>query len=76
MTITGAKGRDSLVGLTQNDAIARARDLAAGLVERRAETEALRRLPDATMEEFVASGLMRLNQASRWVRLRRSRRWV
>ncbi|MDQ1429577.1 MAG: 3-hydroxy-9,10-secoandrosta,3,5(10)-triene-9,17-dione monooxygenase [Actinomycetota bacterium] len=66
MTITGAKGRDSLVGLTKEDAIARARDLAAGLVERRAETEALRRLPDATMEEFVASGLMRLNQASRW----------
>jgi 3-hydroxy-9,10-secoandrosta-1,3,5(10)-triene-9,17-dione monooxygenase len=66
MTITGAKGRDSLVGLTRDDAIARARDLAAGLVERRAETEALRRLPDATMEEFVASGLMRLNQASRW----------
>ena len=26
----------------------------------------LRRVPDATMEEFVASGLMRINQASRW----------
>jgi len=66
MTITGAKGRDSLVGLTREDALARARDLAAGIVERRAETEALRRIPDATMAEFVESGLMRLNQASRW----------
>ena len=35
-------------------------------MDRRAETEALRRVPDATMEEFVASGLMRINQASRW----------
>jgi 3-hydroxy-9,10-secoandrosta-1,3,5(10)-triene-9,17-dione monooxygenase len=66
MTLTGAKGRDNLVGLTRDDAIASARDLAVGLVERRAETEALRRVPDATMEEFVASGLMRMNQASRW----------
>jgi 3-hydroxy-9,10-secoandrosta-1,3,5(10)-triene-9,17-dione monooxygenase len=66
MTITGAKGRDSLAGLTREDAVAAARELAAALPERRAETEALRRVPDATMEEFVASGLMRMNQASRW----------
>jgi 3-hydroxy-9,10-secoandrosta-1,3,5(10)-triene-9,17-dione monooxygenase len=66
MTITGANRRDDLVDLTRDEALARARELAAGLVERRAETEALRRVPDATMEEFVSSGLMRLNQAKRW----------
>lgn len=65
MTVTGAES-DRLAALTRDEAVARARDLAAGLVGRRAETEALRRVPDATMEEFVASGLMRLNQAARW----------
>ena len=66
MTLIGAKNRGLLAGLTRDDAIARARVLAGHLVDRRAETEALRRVPDATMEEFVASGLMRINQASRW----------
>ena len=65
MTVTGAE-RDRLAALTRDEAVACARDLAAGLVDRRAETEAIRRVPDATMEEFVASGLMRLNQAERW----------
>jgi len=65
MTVTGAD-RESLAALTRDEAVARARDLAAGLVDRRAETETIRRVPDATMEEFVASGLMRLNQAERW----------
>jgi 3-hydroxy-9,10-secoandrosta-1,3,5(10)-triene-9,17-dione monooxygenase len=66
MTLIGAQDRDRLAGLTREGAIAGARELAANLVDRRAETEALRRVPDATMEEFVASGLMRINQASRW----------
>jgi 3-hydroxy-9,10-secoandrosta-1,3,5(10)-triene-9,17-dione monooxygenase len=65
MTVTGADS-DRLAALTRDEAVARARDLAAGLVARRAETEAIRRVPDATMQEFVASGLMRLNQAERW----------
>jgi len=66
MTLIGAQDRDRLAGLNREDAVARARELAANLVDRRAETEALRRIPDTTMEEFVASGLMRINQASRW----------
>ncbi len=66
MTITGAEGRADLRGLTRDAALATARELAAGLVGRRAETEALRRVPDETMNEFVASGLMRVNQAARW----------
>ena len=65
MTITGIPPAD-LAGLTREEAVARARDLAANLVDRRAETEALRRVPDATMAEFVASGLMRINQSSHW----------
>ena len=67
MTITGAEGRADLRGLTRDAATRhRASELAAGLVGRRAETEALRRVPDETMNEFVASGLMRVNQAARW----------
>jgi 3-hydroxy-9,10-secoandrosta-1,3,5(10)-triene-9,17-dione monooxygenase len=66
MTVTDAVSTDRLAGLTRDDAVARARELAAGLVERRAETEQLRRVPDTTMEELVASGLMRVNQAARW----------
>ena len=65
MTMTDAV-TDRLAGLTRDDAVARAREVAAGLPARRAETEELRRVPDATMEEFVASGLMRSNQAARW----------
>lgn len=64
MTVTGAQSR--LTGLTREDAVARAQELATLLPARRAETEELRRVPDSTMEEFVASGLLRLNQASRW----------
>lgn len=66
MTITGTPSAGGLAGITRDDAIARARELAANLADRRAETEALRRVPDATMEELVASGLMRMNQAARW----------
>lgn len=66
MTLTDTVSRDRLAGLTRDEAVARARDLASGLVGRRAETERLCRVPDATMEEFVASGLMRMNQSARW----------
>jgi 3-hydroxy-9,10-secoandrosta-1,3,5(10)-triene-9,17-dione monooxygenase len=66
MTITGSKGGTDLAGLTRDEALGRARALAAGISGRRVEAEALRRVPDATMEEFVVSGLMRINQASRW----------
>ncbi len=65
MTITGA-GRADLTGLTRDEALARARELAAGLVEHRAEIDELRRVPDSVMDDFVASGLMRVNQATRW----------
>ena len=64
MTVTGAQSR--LTALTREDAVAQAQELAAALPGRRSETEELRRVPDSTMEEFVASGLLRLNQASRW----------
>jgi 3-hydroxy-9,10-secoandrosta-1,3,5(10)-triene-9,17-dione monooxygenase len=66
MTITGSKGGTDLAALTRDEALSRARELSAGITGRRAETEALRRVPHATMEEFVASGLLRINQASRW----------
>ena len=55
-----------LTGMTRDEAIAAARDLAQGLVARRDETEALRRLPDESMKELVASGLRRVNQSKRW----------
>ena len=42
-----------LTGMTREQAIAAARDLAQGLVARRDETEALRRLPDESMKELV-----------------------
>ncbi len=51
---------------TREEAVARARSLAAGLVGRRRETEALQRIPDATIEEFVASDLLRINQSARF----------
>jgi 3-hydroxy-9,10-secoandrosta-1,3,5(10)-triene-9,17-dione monooxygenase len=66
MTATDTTSTARLVALTRTEAVARARELALKLVERRADTESLRRVPDATMEEFVASGLMRMNQAARW----------
>ena len=66
MTVTGSKSRTDISGITRDEAIAGARELASRLPERRAEIDALRRVPDATMEEFVASGLMRLNQSKRW----------
>ena len=62
MTATGA----DLTGLTREEAIARAKEIAAGLVARRDETERLRHLPDESMKELVASGLMRVNQSARW----------
>ena len=40
--------------------------MAAGLVARRRETEARRRIPDETIEEFVASDLLRINQSARF----------
>jgi 3-hydroxy-9,10-secoandrosta-1,3,5(10)-triene-9,17-dione monooxygenase len=55
-----------LTGMTREQAIAAARELAQGLVARRDETEALRRLPDESMKELVESGLMRVNQSKRW----------
>jgi len=66
VTATSEQSRGRVSDLTRERAIERARELAAPLVARRDETEELRRLPDATMEELVASGLLRMNQASGW----------
>ena len=41
MTITGSKGGTDLAGLTRDAALARARELAAGITGRRAEAERL-----------------------------------
>ncbi len=51
---------------TADDAVERAAAIAARLPERWAETEALRRVPDSTMDELRASGLLRLNQPARF----------
>jgi 3-hydroxy-9,10-secoandrosta-1,3,5(10)-triene-9,17-dione monooxygenase len=48
--------------LTYAEAIARAEALVPVLAERAAKTEALRRLPDETFADLVASGLLRLTQ--------------
>lgn len=47
-------------------ALERAREIAARLPERWHETEQLRRVPDSTMSELHASGLLRLNQPARF----------
>lgn len=52
--------------LTPAEAIARAEALVPVLAERAAKTEALRRLPDETFADLVASGLMRITQPRRF----------
>jgi 3-hydroxy-9,10-secoandrosta-1,3,5(10)-triene-9,17-dione monooxygenase len=52
--------------LTHEEAVARARALAPALKERAAEAEALRRLPDASCDDFRASGLFGILQPARW----------
>jgi 3-hydroxy-9,10-secoandrosta-1,3,5(10)-triene-9,17-dione monooxygenase len=56
----------SSTALTHDEAVARAREIAAKVATRRDETDALRHVPDATIEDFRASGLLKINQASRW----------
>jgi len=46
--------------------LARARDLVPGLRERAAETEALRRLPDATIADLQSTGLFHAYQPARF----------
>src|SRR6266540_1798030 len=52
--------------LTHDEAVARAREVAAKVATRREETDALRHVPDATIEDLRASGLLKVNQAKRW----------
>jgi 3-hydroxy-9,10-secoandrosta-1,3,5(10)-triene-9,17-dione monooxygenase len=52
--------------LTHEEAVARARDVAAKVATRREETDELRHVPEATIADFVESGLLKINQASRW----------
>jgi 3-hydroxy-9,10-secoandrosta-1,3,5(10)-triene-9,17-dione monooxygenase len=52
--------------LTPGEAVARAEALVPVLAERAAKTEALRRLPDETFADLVASGLMRITQPRRF----------
>lgn len=54
------------LGTDLDEARRRAAKLADSVSGRRMETEELRRIPDATMAELVDSGLLRMNQASRW----------
>jgi 3-hydroxy-9,10-secoandrosta-1,3,5(10)-triene-9,17-dione monooxygenase len=49
-----------------DDARRTAQRLAATVSERRMAGEQLRRLPDDTIDDFVDSGLLRMNQAARW----------
>lgn len=50
----------------QPDFVARARALQATLLERAAETEKLRRIPDATIADFQTAGFFRMLQPARW----------
>jgi 3-hydroxy-9,10-secoandrosta-1,3,5(10)-triene-9,17-dione monooxygenase len=49
-----------------DDARRVAERLAATVSERRMVGEELRRMPDDTIDDFVDSGLLRMNQAARW----------
>jgi 3-hydroxy-9,10-secoandrosta-1,3,5(10)-triene-9,17-dione monooxygenase len=51
---------------TRDDAIVAAAEIAARLPERWAETEALRRVPDATLADLRDAGLLRINQPARF----------
>jgi len=55
-----------MAALTGTEAVERARRLVPVLRERAAKTEALRRLPDETFADLVASGLLRITQPSRF----------
>src|SRR5438045_3210788 len=52
--------------LSAEEAIARARALAPVFRERAAETEALRRLSDASLHDLMAAGLCGILQPARW----------
>ncbi|WP_148305377.1 acyl-CoA dehydrogenase family protein [Mycobacterium asiaticum] len=52
--------------MSLDDARQVAERLAAAVSERRLAGEQARRLPEATIGEFVDSGLLRMNQAARW----------
>jgi 3-hydroxy-9,10-secoandrosta-1,3,5(10)-triene-9,17-dione monooxygenase len=52
--------------LTGTEAVERARGLVPALKERAAKAEALRRLPDETFADLVASGLLRITQPKRF----------
>ena len=55
----------SFAGVSRAEILGRARELVPKLKERAAETEALRRLPDATERELHDAGLFRIVQPSR-----------
>ncbi len=52
-------------GLTRETMLQRARDLVPVLRERAAETERLRRIPDATIGDLHDNGLLRILQPAR-----------
>ncbi|MGH7075308.1 MAG: acyl-CoA dehydrogenase family protein [Stellaceae bacterium] len=54
------------MALGRDEALARARRLIPTLRQRAAEGEALRRVPDATIDDLIASGLLRLCQPARF----------
>jgi 3-hydroxy-9,10-secoandrosta-1,3,5(10)-triene-9,17-dione monooxygenase len=54
------------MGITGAEAAERARRLVPVLAERAAKTESLRRLPDETFADLVASGLFRITQPARF----------
>ncbi|MCL4801819.1 MAG: acyl-CoA dehydrogenase family protein [Burkholderiales bacterium] len=58
--------RRSFADVTLEEAVARARALVPALRNRAAETEALRGLPRATVEDLRATGLLRYQMPKRW----------
>src|SRR3972149_647808 len=52
--------------MTAQEAVECAKSLAPRIRERSAEAEALRRMPEKTIQELVESGLVRLMQPLRW----------
>jgi 3-hydroxy-9,10-secoandrosta-1,3,5(10)-triene-9,17-dione monooxygenase len=52
--------------LTRQQALDRAREVSQKVATHRDETDRLRRVSDETIADFLASGLLKINQAQRW----------
>src|SRR5579864_6134763 len=65
-SVVAPSPRNGPVHLSADQAVARAQALAPGFRARAAQTEALRQLPPATIEELLDSGLFQIALPRRW----------